>query len=153
MEKNKQILELKDKGLTYRQIAKEMKCSIGKIYYHCHYEELKEARKPFRKFIQAKPKVKEDPEQAKVRQLKYRYDLGYDEYTELYETQNHRCAICNRRFSLGGRKGLYVDHNHKTGKVRGLLCPACNSALGKFQDSVDILTKAIEYLQNESMDI
>ena len=42
---------------------------------------------------------------------------------------------------------LAVDHNHKTGRVRGILCSFCNTALGKFDDSVGLLARAIEYLE------
>jgi hypothetical protein len=83
---------------------------------------------------------------AKNRMLQHRYKLTPEEYCDMYVKQNKQCAICKKEFELGGRKGLYVDHCHTSGKVRGLLCPSCNSALGKFKDDVTILNKAIEYL-------
>ena len=48
-----------------------------------------------------------------------------------------------------GHKSLHIDHDHKTGKVRGLLCHGCNTAIGLMKDDVNILTKAIEYLKKE----
>ena len=59
--------------------------------------------------------------------------------------QNGRCAICGRPETEAG--GLAVDHCHATGKVRGLLCTLCNTALGKFRDRTDILRAAIRYLE------
>jgi hypothetical protein len=54
------------------------------------------------------------------------------------------CAICKRPCSTG--RSLAVDHNHETGEVRGLLCKACNQALGLFEDDTNRMTIAIEYL-------
>ena len=56
--------------------------------------------------------------------------------------QDGRCAICG---AVSGR--LFVDHCHTTGNVRGLLCVACNNALGQFRDSVSALRRAIDYLE------
>lgn len=58
--------------------------------------------------------------------------------------QGGRCAICRREPEQGRR--LAVDHDHATGEVRGLLCKACNTALGMFRDDVASLARAIGYL-------
>lgn len=83
---------------------------------------------------------------SKKRMLKYRYDLTMDEYEKMYESQERKCQICEVEHKLGGFDGLYVDHCHESNKVRGLLCNKCNSSLGKFNDSIEVLKKAIEYL-------
>lgn len=85
---------------------------------------------------------------ALKRMLKNRYGIAYETYTQMYENQKGRCGICKSHLSLGGYSGLYVDHNHITGKVRGLLCPCCNSALGKFKESETIMQNAIDYLNS-----
>lgn len=61
--------------------------------------------------------------------------------------QGGLCAICGELPS-GKRALLFIDHDHKTGKVRGLLCGACNAGLGYFKDTTSRMTKAIEYLEN-----
>jgi len=98
-----------------------------------------------------KPAVIKSEEEIKIaakrRMLKHRYNITLEEYVEMYDKQNEKCAICKEDYELGGRKGLYVDHDHKTGKVRGLLCPTCNPAIGKFRDSKTILENAIKYLE------
>lgn len=70
-------------------------------------------------------------------------------YEESFEKQEGRCAIClvpeNGRYNH-----LSIDHNHTTGKLRGLLCNNCNRALGLFKDNKDILTKAVDYLRKET---
>jgi hypothetical protein len=71
------------------------------------------------------------------------------EYKEMYDAQGGVCLICKGKQSGRGAKNntLSVDHNHKTGKVRGLLCTNCNTGIGNLRDSVDLLKKAIQYLE------
>ena len=67
-----------------------------------------------------------------------------DEYDRLFAQQNGCCAICHS--SAEGRR-LVVDHDHKTGKIRGLLCLGCNVGIGHLRDDVTILESAINYLK------
>ncbi len=79
--------------------------------------------------------------------LKSEYGLSLEDYNELLKNQKHKCAICDAD-EVDSFKGLlFVDHDHGTGKVRGLLCHHCNTALGKFRDSTEILNKAIAYVE------
>jgi hypothetical protein len=77
--------------------------------------------------------------------LTKRYGLTAEAYATLLSKQNGVCAICR----VSSRKALDVDHDHATGKVRGLLCGACNKGLGQFQDSPDILLTAHQYLKEK----
>jgi hypothetical protein len=72
--------------------------------------------------------------------MKYNYGINKEQYEELMKLQGNVCKIC----SSAGK--LHVDHNHSTGKVRGLLCAKCNKALGLFKENKNSLAKAIEYL-------
>lgn len=63
-----------------------------------------------------------------------------------FENQNKRCKICNRGET---NKFLAVDHCHKTGKFRGLLCQKCNTGLGQFSDDTALLERAAKYLKSE----
>ena len=67
------------------------------------------------------------------------------EYSILLVAQNYKCAICGIDASELSRE-LSVDHSHETHEVRGLLCSHCNIGLGNFKDDIDVMTKAIEYL-------
>lgn len=99
---------------------------------------------------EAKKKVrdyyKNNPEKRFAQHLK---DFGItpDEYREIHEKQGGKCAICGSEIGdvMGNR--LYIDHNHKTGKVRGLLCSDCNFGIGKFKDNIELMQKAIQYLE------
>ena len=88
---------------------------------------------------------------GKNKQLKKRYGITIDQYNDLFESQKGCCAICEKPRELGGRSGLYIDHDHNTNKVRGLLCPGCNYAIGVFRENKEHLNKAIEYLSNKSV--
>jgi hypothetical protein len=79
-----------------------------------------------------------------------RHGLTYQRHQELLVEQDHRCALCRREWSgWGGRYGPHIDHDHDTGRVRGLLCGDCNTALGRFGDNADLLRRAITYLERE----
>jgi len=80
------------------------------------------------------------------RNLKKNYNITLDEYDILFEQQNGVCAICGG-INYGGRR-LVVDHDHKTGKVRGLLCHHCNMCLGQFEN---FRTMAENYLLEQSL--
>jgi len=70
------------------------------------------------------------------------------DYNLLYNQQNCECAICHKKVT--DRK-LSVDHDHKTGLLRGLLCTKCNWALGLFCDSAENLRSAVEYLEKQHL--
>jgi len=77
------------------------------------------------------------------------YGLDLKDYQKLLEAQNHKCAICGSPPPNNRKTRLSIDHCHKTGKVRGLLCDRCNRSIGLLKDDVSILKKAIEYLNKE----
>lgn len=84
-----------------------------------------------------------------IHQIKKR-GCSIETYETLAKKQDGCCAICNKTFGhiscLGAEAKLAVDHNHETKKVRGLLCGKCNRGLGWFNDSVELLQAAINYL-------
>lgn len=85
--------------------------------------------------------------------LMQRYGLSKNSQTKILEKQNNVCAICLQPETakhLGKLTSLAVDHNHKTGEVRGLLCTGCNKALGFFKDDIALLQEAIRYLQKRN---
>lgn len=73
-----------------------------------------------------------------------RYGITIDAYREMLSRQNGACAIC---LSLPGRSRLHIDHNHDTGRVRGLLCSRCNAGVGMFKDNHELMLAAVEYVQ------
>lgn len=80
--------------------------------------------------------------------LKRKFGIGIDEYNKMLKKQNNSCAICKSTTTQDRRTNNFpVDHCHKTGKVRGLLCNHCNRALGMFKDNIESLKSAISYLE------
>lgn len=77
--------------------------------------------------------------------FKNKYNLSIDDYEKIVMSQNFACLICGRHQDELEQK-LFVDHDHETGRVRGLLCSSCNSLLGYSKDNISILESAIEYL-------
>jgi hypothetical protein len=90
----------------------------------------------------------ENLEADKIRKRDYRlklsYGISFEQKCGIIKTQNGKCAICNDE--LKTPKHTHLDHDHITGKVRGVLCNHCNRGLGGFKDSQTFLLKAVEYL-------
>lgn len=75
--------------------------------------------------------------------LKSQYGLSPEDYDDMVADQGSLCTVC------GNESKLVIDHNHATGRVRGLLCGSCNTGLGMFRDNPDLLMNAIIYLKND----
>ena len=82
-----------------------------------------------------------------------RYNISLNDFNKLFQKQNGVCAICGKPELSTNCKGkirnLSVDHNHKTGQVRGLLCGNCNTGFGSFQENISILKSAIKYARRK----
>lgn len=87
--------------------------------------------------------------------LKRTHGITTEQYEHMLMLQNNGCAICGKEEDTflpryNRHKMLAVDHDHKTGRIRGLLCENCNRALGLFKDDEDLLLEAINYLNQFS---
>jgi hypothetical protein len=83
-------------------------------------------------------------------QIQREYGITYETFLLMIKIQNSRCAICKikGKHEIALKKStLFIDHDHDTGQVRGLLCQACNHALGKSHDNPQILREAAKYLR------
>lgn len=80
--------------------------------------------------------------------LKRKFNITLEEYNKISEEQGHVCQICKKPETCIRNKFLCVDHNHTTGKIRGLLCNNCNRAIGLFAENTEFLKNAINYLNN-----
>lgn len=84
------------------------------------------------------------PRGPQRRNIRYKYGLSADNFDSLVIEHGGRCGICSAQLVK-----LNVDHDHATGRIRGLLCSLCNRALGFFRDSPDRLRSAANYLEND----
>lgn len=124
-----------DRQRKYRRENKEKVRKAGRKYYKENPEKFKERKLKYKK-------------SNKNGHLKRNYGITLNEYNLLLQKQNYKCAICGSKNPRGfSKKCLSVDHNHKTGKVRGLLCQPCNLFLGLIKDDKNILAKTIKYLE------
>lgn len=87
-----------------------------------------------------------DPVKARAKALRRKFGITQEQYEAMRAAQKNRCAICatNRP---GGKGDWHVDHDHRTKRVRGLLCQNCNVGLGNFKDSPERLRSAAKYLK------
>ncbi len=109
--------------------------NMERIREYKHRPETLEARKKHQK--------SRDPVANRAIHLRREFGITLHEYNALFELQGGVCAICKKP-STG--QSLAVDHDHVTGEIRGLLCSKHNQALGAFNDSRNVLSRAIEYL-------
>jgi len=96
---------------------------------------------------QNKEKVKtlEFIEHRKNYMLQWYHGITLEDYNKKFEEQKGKCAICGMH-QTELKRPLVVDHDHKTGKMRGLLCNLCNWGLGSFQDNIVFIENGINYL-------
>ena len=80
------------------------------------------------------------------------YDLSLEQFDALLASQGSRCAICGIEQPNGtGRHAVWnVDHCHKTGAVRGVLCAPCNTAIGQLKDDPELVRAALKYLERHA---
>lgn len=144
-----------------------MGISYDREYYHAnkhkwqaYYERTKEEHLPRIKLYRDSHKVERkqwrEDNKAATRDYKFKkkYGLSLIEYLQLSSAQDKKCAICKREETatfLGKVKLLAVDHCHKTGKIRGLLCSSCNQGIGLLQDSPEILLSAVAYIRKDEV--
>jgi hypothetical protein len=137
--------------------CKECTGKRDKLYEATHKEQIKESyvkydashrlqRRHFQNQYYAAHK-----EQKRNSRLKQRFGIDAEEYQRLLTKQMDGCAICGTTIPGGPGKrnplGFAVDHDHKTGKVRGLLCRNCNTGIGLLKDKVSVIRNAVDYVE------
>jgi hypothetical protein len=109
------------------------------------------------KYLRAAAKYRHNhPDKLAEYKLKVRFGLTVEHYNKMMVLQNYCCAICGKEETARHNRSnkiqkLAVDHCHKNGKIRGLLCQDCNRGVGLFQDDPTRLRNAIQYLAKHSM--
>lgn len=129
--KSKKIYRNKNKDIIHKK---------HKAWYIKNRKELLKEQKEFRK---------KHPTYQLIIYLKHKFGITLEQYNKMLEAQNGVCAICGS-FEIEknqyGIKRLSVDHDHQTGKLRGLLCTNCNKGLSFFKDKSNLLIQASNYL-------
>ena len=120
--RREQYLKHKDKEKAARE-----------IYYSKNKKEILERQQKYNK---------ENPIKRKNAMLKYEYGITLDDYNKMFNEQEGKCAICQRHQNDLTRT-LCVDHDHKTNKVRALLCVTCNTDVSVVENRLEEMTKYI----------
>jgi hypothetical protein len=105
-------------------------------------------RKKRREYMQRFNASYEGQRARTARSIKERCGLTIDQYDETYDKQEGKCKICGVHGERHGKGRLVVDHCHVSTRFRALLCGPCNSAIGLFQESEDIMLSAIAYIRS-----
>jgi hypothetical protein len=126
--------------------TKEKQLAHRRNYYAKNRERIKKINKEYRD---------SHPEMYKSAKLKQIYGIDLTQYNDMFKKQDGLCAIClkpetEEDYRTHNIRMLNVDHNHITGKIRGLLCQKCNKGIGCLNDNAQILRNAIKYLEGES---
>jgi hypothetical protein len=155
----------KDKRYADGRYSQCKSCKNG--YFRDHYQENQaeiKARKlreyhANRETILAKKRaaypldVSKHRYRNQVQNLKQNFGISIEQYQEMFDAQGGVCSICGKpetaKSNRGELKMLAVDHDHKTGKIRGLLCQKCNNGIGHFEDNGNLLLRAIRYLRGK----
>ncbi len=133
-------MKMCNKGLhDLDKVGYQHRIKDGYKYKRCKQCVKEEGKRQYIKY------KKLDPLYSRKLHLKERYGITQEDFEKTFKKQNNSCSICKTKVSKG--KGFVVDHNHNTNQVRGILCDACNKALGGFQDNKQILKLAISYLE------
>ena len=139
-QKNKEKLKAAARANYYKN--QEAAKARGRRWYH---ENKDRARVSNRRWYQEnRERVLERERESSKKTAITRHGITVEEFNDLLLEQNGVCAICESECSVAPR--LSADHDHETGRVRGLLCKTCNSGLGFFKDSPGLLSAATDYL-------
>lgn len=116
----------RNESLEEREIRLAKRRAYTRVYVAANKEHVRSVHKAWRKA---------DPDGHRNRVLKYMYGITLDQYNQMCIDQDNKCLICKNQ------RKLVVDHDHKTGKIRGLLCINCNSRLGWLESKNIVILK------------
>ena len=126
---------LEDKDTKYCTVCKEVK-PLSEFAIH-----------PTRRKFSFSQCRECDNKRSKRKNIKQKYNITLEDYDKIFEKQSGKCKICGtKKIGYKNRGRFCVDHDHETGKIRGLLCVNCNLLLGHAKDDIKILALAIQYL-------
>ena len=154
---------MKQRGRQFKQQPAEKKCTLcgvvkptSEFYTHaqkpnCFHSRCKTCSN--NKAIESRRKKPLTVLQNKIYTLKYVYKMTWEQYQTMMSSQAGACAVCHQQFEMDGVHGRVgknkpcVDHNHKTGQVRGIICGQCNRGIGFLGDDVERVRSALTYLE------
>ena len=165
-QKNKERLRVERQQYLaeYYRANKDRAAEVGRNYRDANKERIAAQRRAYRQSEEGRKarQVWVEENQDKLREIKreerrrnrdtrrdydfrQKYGITLADYDTMFESQGGVCAICFQP-PTGGRR-MAVDHNHETGKIRGLLCHRCNLAIGNLRDDPEVIASAFAYVE------
>ena len=131
----------KDISLFYPRHLRCKECisKTNKLFYKNNPEYFREQRLKYKKLHPRRDDVNN------TKKIAIKLGISINKINKLRKKHNGFCDICNKTKANGHR--LSIDHDHKTNKIRGFLCNKCNFGLGCFKDNIELLKRAIKYLE------
>jgi hypothetical protein len=119
----------------------------------CHTEKTIQYQKKNKEKVNSKNLKwdKDNPDKRRDAYYRRTYGITLDEYNNLHLNQSGKCKLC-KDVEVLPKSRLGVDHCHDTGRIRGLLCDLCNTALGRLGDSVESIERVLAYVKGELND-
>lgn len=128
----------KDKRATYCKVCAKVKDRERRAQDHEGYKQ----------YLREWREMNREQQKRSMRNWRLKvYGLTPDDYIDMYEQQEGKCLLCGESGETFGGRRLHIDHDHETGKVRGLLCGLCNAGIGMLKDSPDLLRLAASYIE------
>lgn len=125
----------------YNEVRREENRIRSKEYYH----ENKDKQIQYRQINKEQIAIN-----SRARSLRVKYGITLVDYEKMLLSQNGKCKICETDKPWSRSNFFHVDHCHRTGKVRGLLCSRCNLGIGKFEDNPILLRRVADYLEESN---
>lgn len=132
----------KNPGYASKKSTEWSKTPQGKAYAKNYRDTMKDHPERLASY---RASYKRSYDKSNKDQLLSYLGLTQKDKQEIIDLQDNKCAVCRREF--GEKLRPNCDHNHKTGKIRGVLCVTCNTGLGHFRESIETLKEAIAYLK------
>jgi hypothetical protein len=154
-EKNRD--NLNEKNREYRKNNKEIVRESNRKWSANNRDKVNEKQRRYAERNKEKLKLKQhqfylkNKDKVKEFSLLRKYNISLEQYKKMLKDQHNKCLLCQTKDEDTTSKFLVVDHCHKTGKVRGLLCNPCNTGIGLFKENIEVLEKTIKYLAESSL--
>lgn len=140
--------------MDLKEIRRQRKNAYMKEWRASHVERVREINNKAEKKRRADPEYRQykldwqraNPEKRSEHGRKYYYNITNAQFVALFDAQDRRCAIC-KTDAPQSKKPWHLDHDHETGRLRGILCHFCNCAIGWADDDATIPRSAAEYLE------
>jgi hypothetical protein len=116
----------------------------------CFRVNQRESRRRHAHKYNARRRAQYTPEQGRRDNLRRFYGITPEQFDALQEAQGGGCAVCGETRVWRGRRRLHVDHDHETGRIRGLLCHACNVCLGALEEDIERIRGLARYLEGSN---